>query len=473
MNVTKIATLRTAEDFKRRLETLNVDLAFDPIVEPAPSGALSRPWQILGRKLGNRFSILPMEGWDAGHDGMPTDLVRRRWARFGQSGASLIWGGEAVAVRADGRANPNQLILTESTAPALAALRQELLHAHAQIHGAASEVLLGLQLTHSGRFARPNDKKRLEPRIAYRHPLLDARFQIQDDRAVLTDLEIAELIADFVRAAVRAQQAGFDFVDVKHCHGYLGHEFLSARSRPGRYGGSLVNRMRFATEIVEGIRRDAPGLGIGIRLSLFDQLPYLKGPEGRGIPMSWEGQYPFGFGCSPESPETIDLTEPLEFIRTLSQSGVALYCLTAASPYYNPHLQRPAIQPPSDGYLPPEDPLVGVARQVNAVAKVKEALPAVPIVGSAYSYLQEWLPHVGQAQVRLGRVDSIGLGRMVLSYPELPADTLAGRPLNRRRICRTFSDCTTGPRNGLVSGCFPLDDFYKNHPDAAALKALS
>jgi NADPH2 dehydrogenase len=91
-------------------------------------------------------------------------------------------------------------------------------------------------------------------------------------------------------------------------------------------------------------------------------------------------------------------------------------------------------------------------------------------VGSAYSYLQEWLPHVGQHAVRTGLTDFVGLGRMMLSYPELPADVLAGRALQRKLLCRTFSDCTTGPRLGLVSGCYPLDDFYAEHPDAEVLR---
>jgi hypothetical protein len=63
----------------------------------------------------------------------------------------------------------------------------------------------------------------------------------------------------------------------------------------------------------------------------------------------------------------------------------------------------------------------------------------------------------------------VGIGRMALSYPHLPAEVLAGRPLDRRLICRTFSDCTTAPRHGLVSGCFPLDPFYKSHPDREQL----
>jgi 2,4-dienoyl-CoA reductase-like NADH-dependent reductase (Old Yellow Enzyme family) len=412
-----------------------------------------------------------MEGWDATADGQPTALVRRRWQRFGQSGASLIWGGEAVAVRHDGRANPRQLVLNAANVGALGELRELLVQEHER-HTGSREVVVGLQLTHSGRWSRPNDSKRLEPRTAYRHPLLDARAGQCGDDAVLTDGEVSDLIADFVTAAVRAQQAGFDFVDVKHCHGYLGHEFLTAVDRPGRYGGSWENRTRFLREIVAGIRRDAPGLGIGVRLSLFDQLPFQKGPDGTGVPTPWSGPYPYAFGADHQDPSRIDWTEPRAFFRLLGELGIRLVCLTAASPYYNPHLQRPAATPPSDGYLPPEDPLVGVARQAAAVAQVKREFPDMTVVGSAYSYLQEWLPVVGAALVAEGRVDFVGLGRMVLSYPDLPRDVLSGRTLERRLICRTFSECTTGPRNGLVSGCYPLDDFYKRHPDAEKLKAL-
>jgi hypothetical protein len=73
--------------------------------------------------------------------------------------------------------------------------------------------------------------------------------------------------------------------------------------------------------------------------------------------------------------------------------------------------------------------------------------------------------------VREGWFDAVGLGRMALSYPELPADVLAGRPLQRRFVCRTFSDCTTAPRRGLVSGCYPLDTFYRARPERELLEA--
>ncbi len=156
----------------------------------------------------------------------------------------------------------------------------------------------------------------------------------------------------------------------------------------------------------------------------------------------------------------------------LAQLSISLVCITAGSPYYVPHIQRPALFPPSDGYQPPEDPLVGVARQIAVTAALKRHRPDLAIVGSGYTYLQEWLPHVAQHSVRAGNADFVGLGRMVLAYPELPADALAGRPLQRKRICRTFSDCTTAPRNYLVSGCYPLDEFYKARPEAEILEKL-
>ena len=146
--------------------------------------------------------------------------------------------------------------------------------------------------------------------------------------------------------------------------------------------------------------------------------------------------------------------------------------LSAGSPYYNPHIQRPAAYPPADGYQPPEDPLVGVARQIGVVRRLKARAPVnLLLVGTAYSYLQEYLPHVAQAVLRQGWADIIGLGRMVLSYPAFMADALSKGRLNTRSICRTFSDCTSGPRNGLISGCYPLDDYYADKPECQELKA--
>jgi 2,4-dienoyl-CoA reductase-like NADH-dependent reductase (Old Yellow Enzyme family) len=112
---------------------------------------------------------------------------------------------------------------------------------------------------------------------------------------------------------------------------------------------------------------------------------------------------------------------------------------------------------------------VGVARLLRSAADISAARPHVTVVATGFSYLQEWLPQVASAVVRDGGAQVVGVGRMALSYHDLPADVLAGRPLDARRLCRTFSDCTTAPRNGLVSGCFPLDPFYKSHEDRPLL----
>ncbi len=467
----RIATLKTAEAFAAHLAWLGLPLAFDRELITGPSAPLHRPYDLGGFRIGNRLCILPMEGWDGTEDGRPSDLTIRRWRHFGESGAKLIWGGEAVAVRHDGRANPNQLLSADHTASSLDDLRRALVSAHEARYGSSRDLLVGLQLTHSGRFSRPNRKDRLEPWILYHHPLLDRKFGIAPDHPCLTDAQIAEIIADFVRAAVRAQSAGFAFIDIKHCHGYLGHELLSARTRPGNYGGSFENRTRFLREVVAGIRRDAPGLLIGVRLSAFDLIPFRMGSDRRGEPEEFDVPYHFAFGADATNPLEIDLRETFQFLDLLDRLAIRLVCISAGSPYYNPHIQRPALFPPTDGYEPPEDPLVGVARLISATSRIKARYPQLTIVGTGYSYLQEWLPHVAQRCVRTGQVDFVGLGRMVLAYPDFAHDVLRGAPLDSKRLCRTFSDCTTGPRNGLVSGCYPLDPFYRSHPDAELVKA--
>jgi len=468
----RIAQLKTPEQFAEHIQSLGISLDFDSEVQTGSNSPLSQPHSLpfSNFPISNRFCVLPMEGWDADTDGKPNELVHRRWQHFGQSGAKLIWGGEAVAIFPEARANPHQLIISEANLPDLASLRETLVNAHAT-RWDTDNLYIGLQLTHSGRFCKPNDKNRLEPRILYFHPLLNRKFNLPDDYPTLTDDEIARIIDAYVKAAVLAQKAGFHFVDIKHCHGYLGHEFLSAVARPGKYGGSFENRTRFLREIVDGIRTAAPGVEIGVRLSAIDFIPFKPGEDGTGEPVEWDGHYPYAFGGDGGG-TGIDLTEPHKFLVLLENLDIKLVNITGGSPYYTPHIQRPALFPPSDGYQPSEDPLVGVARLINAAAELKVKHPNLLIVGTGYSYLQEWLPNVAQNVIRTGKADFVGLGRMILTYREMIADILEGKPLQRKRICRTFSDCTTAPRNGMVSGCYPLDEFYKERPEAETLKKL-
>ena len=471
----KIAQMKNVEALRARMRELDIDLPCDDDALSVEQGSpLAQPIDIGTMSIGNRWCIHPMEGWDANRDGSPTEHTLRRWRHFGISGAKLIWGGEAAAVQPDGRANPNQTMAIPSNKVGLAQLLEELTEAHSRQFGGCDDLAIGLQLTHSGRFCRPDDK-RLRPKIAYHHPLLDAKFGIDadDDSVVWTDSELERLIDSYVVAAGLAADVGYRFVDIKSCHGYLLHEFLSARSRPGPYGGDLDGRSNLLRTIVSRVKDAYPELEVFVRLSVFDTPPFATSCD-VGRPMDFRAVLPYelGFGIKSDDPMQIDLTEPFQLIGMLQQLGVSAINVSCGSPYYNPHVMRPAIFPPSDGYQPPEDPLVGVNRQIQVTRHCKQRFPAMTIVGSGYSYLQDYLPHVAQAAVRERWVDLVGLGRMVLSYPQLPADTLAGQTMQRKKVCRTFSDCTTAPRNGIISGCFPLDGHYKAMPEAEQLKEV-
>ncbi len=472
----RLASLADAHSLRARLDVLGILLPADDAVLPVAVSPLAQTLPLMTnrgpRTVGNRFVIQPMEGWDGTADGLPSELTSRRWRRFGASGAAWMWGGEAVAVCAAGRANPSQLLLSEATAGAIGQLRRDLL-ANAD---PAAPPLLGLQLTHSGRWSRPTSAGP-QPRVAFRHPLLDQRVGIDTDTAVLSDAEVETLIGQFARAAYLAQEEGFEFVDVKHCHGYLLHEFLAARTRGGRYGGeTLESRTRLLCEVVAAVRAAAPRLDVAVRLSAFDCVPHqardVASGGGVGVPMHAATPYWWAFGLDPRQPQRIDLSEPIAVVRLLHQLGVRWLNVTGGSPYYVPHVQRPALFPPSDGYAPPEDPLVGVARLLAAARAIKAAVPEMVVVSSGWTYLQEFIPHVAQACLRDGWFDAVGLGRLALSYPDLPRAVFGDGELDRRRLCRTFSDCTTAPRNGMVSGCYPLDSFYRQRPERLRLEAL-
>ena len=485
LKLVRVPSLKSAAEFRAHVAALGIELPCEDLIVTGSASPLAQPVALVsvnGKHPGNRYAVQPMEGWDGTTRGGITNDVLRRWQRFGESGAKLICGGEAMAVRPDGRANPNQLIINKENQPGLARLREALTAAHKARCGTDDDLVIGFQLTHSGRFCKPNDKSRLEPRVAYRHPILDRKFGVTSDAQVWTDGELEGLIEDYVTAARIAWDVGADFVDIKHCHGYLLHELLGAFTRPGKFGGSFENRTRLLREIVAGIRTSGNRIELGVRLSAFDLVPFkpdpartLPGKPGPGVPEDFSRclPYRYAFGVNQNNPLEYDLAEAAQFLELCSHLGVKIVNLSAGSPYYNPHIQRPAAYPPSDGYQPPEDPLVGVARQINMVRTLKtQAPPNLLLIGSAYSYLQEYLPHVAQYVLRHGWTDMVGIGRMVLSYPAMLRDAIERGKLSTKNICRTFSDCTSAPRNGLISGCYPLDPYYAAKPEARALKQL-
>src|SRR5688572_24416385 len=198
----RLGALKGVAAFKDYAAGLGISIPCDDQIATGAESPLLAPASIDGLTIGNRICVHPMEGWDGTSDGRPTEATFRRWRRFGQSGAKLIWGGEAVAVRRDGRANPNQLLISDDTRDDLKRLREALVEEHVAATGSANGLVVGLQLTHSGRYSCPNVKGRPEPRVAFRHPILDPRVGIDSDAAVLSDDDLRRLI-DAYHAAAR------------------------------------------------------------------------------------------------------------------------------------------------------------------------------------------------------------------------------------------------------------------------------
>jgi 2,4-dienoyl-CoA reductase-like NADH-dependent reductase (Old Yellow Enzyme family) len=447
---------KSTADLAAENARLGIDLRFADDLAP-----LWQPLPVGPRTLGNRWCVHPMEGCDGEPDGSPGELTFRRYVRFGAGGAKLIWG-EACAVNMQCRANPRQIVLNDRTKPAFARIVDDLRTAHRAANGTDADLLFGLQLTHSGRYSHPR------PIIATHDPLLDPRTvadktsgaKVTAGYPLIIDDELKRLVDDYVAAAKLAVEVGFDFIDVKQCHRYLLNELLGARNRPGPYGGSYENRTRLAREVFQAVRAAIPAnVLLATRMNVFDGIPFSNPgvPDAHALPLA------NGWGMSESDPFAVDLTEPLRWIGDMRALGVTLVNATMGNPYAQPHYGRPFEYPPPDGYESPEHPLVGVDRHFRAAAAIQRAYPDLALVGTGYSYLQEFLPQAAAANVRDGRVSVVGVGRATLSQPDWVRQLLDAGKLDRKRVCRTFSYCTALMRtkaNALgqfPAGCPPFD----------------
>ncbi|MBI2805321.1 MAG: NADH:flavin oxidoreductase [Planctomycetes bacterium] len=443
---------RTVSDIAAASAGLGLELRFADDLSPLFQAVQFGPFRV-----GNAFCVQPMEGCDGTLDGAPGDLALRRYERFGAGGAKLIWG-EAAAVTEEGRANPRQLLINQATAPGLEKMLRVCRQAHRDAIGDDADLLIGLQLTHSGRYSHR------KPLIAVHDPILAPRMAIDLTAPLVDDDYLKRLVDHYVRAAKTAHQIGYQFVDVKQCHRYLLSELLAATTRPGPYGGPLENRTRLAREIIAGIRAEVPGLMIATRMNVYDGIPYRKNTDSNlGEPCPHELPLTCAWGTNPNDPGEPDLTEPIAWIREMANLGVALVNVSMGSPYATPHVIRPFEYPPPDGYETPEHPLIGVARHFRLTAQIQQAFPDLPIVGSGYSYLQEFMIPAGAANVRDGRCTFVGIGRATLAQPDFVRQLAEHGKLDRKRICRTFSYCTALMRSKhnemgqYATGCPPFD----------------
>ena len=424
------------------------------------TGALSRVGdavRIGDHTASNRMAVHPMEGCDGNADGTPGELTFRRWRRFAEGGAALLWG-EATAVVSEARANRRQLLITPQTAPELKRLLDETRAARRARFGTTDGFIVGVQLTHSGRWSHA------APIIAQHGAAIDA-VRTSDD--LIRDDALEQLEDRFVEAALLAHDIGFDFVDIKQCHTYLLNELLGARSRPGRYGGDFEGRTRFVRNVFGKIRaRAGRSLLLATRMNVYDGVPYRAGVDGIGAPVAVATPYRDAWGTDADNPSRTDLEEPLRLIGELRELGLALVNVTAGSPYYNSHIGRPFDKPPIDGYVPPEHPLAGVERHLRLTAAVQRAYRDLPVVGTGYSWLRHFALNVAEASIAAGSVTMVGLGRGALAYPDFAIDALAGGGMVRDKACIGVSYCTALMRakhndsGQYATGCVPRDRMY-------------
>ncbi len=421
---------KNLEEVMNESKELGLDLHFSENVK-----VLGRKVKINDRILPNSLAIHPMEGADGEPDGSPGELTKRRYDRFSQGGAGLLWF-EAVAVTPEGKANPRQLAINDNNWGNFKELFEDMMSNARKTNGDDFEPLCIMQLTHSGRFSKPEGK--FAPILGCHDPYLDEKYGIDENYPIIQDDELVALEDKYVKAAVLAQKAGFHGVDVKCCHRYLASELLSGFTRKGKYGETFEGRTRFLLNIIDKIReRLGDDFIITTRLNVYDAIAY-----------------PYGWGVDKEDYNKYDLSEPIKLIKILYQKGVRMINISMGTPYYNPHVNRPFDQ---GEYIPSEHPLEGIARMTAGIAEIQKAVPEMAVVGTGYSWLRQFSPYLAAGSIENGYATIVGYGRESFAYPDFASDIIKQGELERRRCCIACGKCTEIMRAGGTTGCVIKD----------------
>ncbi len=426
---------KSLEELKLKTEALGCEIHYSEDLSP-----LARPVSIKGKTAPNSIALLPMEGCDSGFDGSPSELMERRYTRFATGGSGLMWW-EACAVVFEGRANPQQMILTEKNVGQFSALMKRVMEASAQVNGQGHRPVNILQLTHSGRYARPEGHSPA-PIVPQHDPLLDSPVGLKQDSPVASDEYLQSLPKRYARSALLAREAGFDGVDIKSCHRYLFSEVLAGHTRQGKYGGSFENRTRLLCETIRAVRK-AVGQDfiIACRFNVFDAHPY-----------------PYGFGADPKDQWKFDPTEPVRLVKLLCDEGVDLLSNSAGNPYYvYPQVTRPFDVSSMGIPIPDEHPLESVARLFQFTRLIQKTAGRIPVVGNGYTWLRRFLPYAAAANLADGSCTFVGLGRSSFAYPDAPRDILTNNRMDADKCCITCSKCTQIMRDHGTTGCVVRD----------------
>ncbi len=421
---------KSKAELLQKAQELGIDLPFHDTISP-----LFNPISFGEIEIANRLAVQPMEGFDANQDGSPGELTFRRYRRYAEGGSGLIWF-EATSVVSEGRSNPRQLMINMPNLDSFQQLVEKTRQCGCQAFGNDHRIFLVLQLTHSGRYSRPEGKPR--PQVAVFNPYLDRE---EESLYIFSDEDLNTLMDIYVEAARLAYKAGFDAVDIKACHGYLLNELIAAHTRENSsYGESFENRIRFIREVIRKIHEEVPRMCLAARLSAFDGIPY-----------------PYGFGVANDGSLRVDLAEPQSIIRQLIKQGCSLFNITIGNPFLNPYFGRPFDRPLPGAALPDEHPLEGVARLIKITAEIQREFPKIPFVGTGYSWLRHFFPYVGAAVISRGGASLVGLGRSSFAYPDAPKELINTGAMDPKKVCITCSRCTELMRGGHVSGCVIRD----------------
>ncbi len=426
-----IRTVGTVEAFADILQRHGMQLPVE-----SSMASLREPLAIGDKMIANRICIQPLEGFDSGDDGAPTDLVRRRYRRFAGSGAGLVWF-ESAAVSDDGKSNPHQMMLSPGKIAEFSALLEEMDRICLDKFGYRQYKVL--QLTHSGRVSRRSDWTA--------KPVAGRRRQIDEDESesiVATDERIYRLIDEMIGHAVMAWEAGFDAVDIKACHGYFLSELLGAYEREGDFGGSFENRTKALIRTLQGIReRVGDSLGLTVRLNAYDNLPY-----------------PGGWGLREKDGILVpDPEEPVKLCRTLQDIGVSMIDISASQPQQ--HLFAQDVDETAR-------PFAGAYDLLMAVRTIKSQVPGMNFVCSGLSQFRQFGPAVGSGGIRDGWFDLAGFGRQALAYPGFAETALSGQIPDPDKCCILCNNCFKLMNPGFsATGCVvrdpdPYAAFYRD-----------
>jgi 2,4-dienoyl-CoA reductase-like NADH-dependent reductase (Old Yellow Enzyme family) len=344
------------------------------------SEPLFSPFKLRSVEFRNRIGVSPMCQYSS-VDGFANDWHLVHLGARAQGGPGLV-SMEASAVLAEGRISSVDLgIWKDAHIPMLKRIAEFI-----QSQGARA----GIQLAHAGRKASRTapfaGERALTPGEGAWQPVAPSAVVFgpgYDMPRALDEAGIAAVVEAFRQAALRAERAGFDFVEIHAAHGYLLHEFLSplANQRTDAYGGSFANRARLPLEVVDAVRGAWPA-----HLPLFMRISATDWAEG-------------GFNAD----------EAVEFARLLGEHGVDL------------------VDCSSGGMVPNAKIPVGPGFQVQFAARIRRE---TGVATAAVGLITD--PHQANAIVADGEADLVLLAREMLRDPYWPVHAAAalGEPVS-------------------------------------------